>query len=482
MSPRDVRGDGGDGDGAHDARRRRRRVDDDDGVVEDDDDDDDDWIRARVASAFQSSLPTTTHGTHATDERPGVSDIALGIERAIAMARGMTMDAMKSAFAGVVEDALASDVARETFERVERRQVRDAREIARLTECVREQTREIDGLRERLGREIIHKRRSDGGFEDAEEDASAAFEKTRAECELWREACGKFRKRAEHYERLYKEAVVGASHAHSMMGVSETRVLASSLDREKRAPAAPSAVLGDFKRAMRGEPGAVKHRVVLHSNTREHGGEHGRENAVMTTVANEDAGGLWGGTQPTAERRRRDATPPPPPPVVGDSENPMHDLRADIELGRREHAAPLNRIFLDANASGDETRNGVRKNKRLSDNTPTPANEIFERPPAADVGGAAAKIESAPGASNKQVKYVEVVRKKSEREQLDAYVCEECRTFYNAMMPEKQPATIKCTHEPPSNANNSRHRAKWAPEPAPKGFWNLAFTPPETAE
>jgi len=24
---------------------------------------------------------------------------------------------------------------------------------------------------------------------------------------------------------------------------------------------------------------------------------------------------------------------------------------------------------------------------------------------------------------------------------------------------------------------NSRHRAKWAPEPAPKGFWNLAFTP-----
>ena len=54
-------------------------------------------------------------------------------------------------------------------------------------------------------------------------------------------------------------------------------------------------------------------------------------------------------------------------------------------------------------------------------------------------------------------------RKKSERELLDAYVCPDCQTFYDAMMPGKDRSTIKCTRAAARECDrNSRHRAKWA--------------------
>ena len=434
--------------------------------------------RTRVLDAFDSSLPTSTGGADAGCAAASVMDIARGVRCALARASADAQRAVEASASSALE---ACARAESMYEAIARAQCADAREIARLTECVREQAREIDALRERVGRDII--RRSSGGEVEVE-----TFEKTRAECELWREACGKFRKRAEHYERLYKASVAGSSGQGAVgatVVVRETQVspTTTSAGARKRAPDAGRRG-GEFKRAMRGESSGVVKRDRVGVNDDDDGDAHAKVTAVM---AHESAVRLWGGPIPTAAARGRVATPPPGPGpvVVGDSENPTHGLRDDIELGRREHAPPLNRIFLDANASGGgdaETSNRVRKSKRLSDNAPTPANEVFERAPPKAIsndnhGGATA----AAAAGKKQVKYVEVVRKKSERERLDAYVCEECRTFYNAMMPEKQPATIKCTHEPPSNANNSRHRAKWAPEPAPKGFWNLAFTPPEAA-
>ena len=434
--------------------------------------------RTRVLDAFDSSLPTSTGGADAGCAAASVMDIARGVRCALARATADAQRAVEASASGALE---ACARAESMYEAIARAQCADAREIARLTECVREQAREIDALRERVGRDII--RRSSGSEVEVE-----TFEKTRAECELWQEACGKFRKRAEHYERLYKASVAGSSGQGAVgatVVVRETQVspTTTSAGARKRAPDAGRR-RGDFKRAMRGESSGVvkRDRVVVNDDDDD---AHAKVTAV---IPHESAVWLWGGTQPTAAARGCVATPPPAPGplVVGDSENPAHDLRDDIELGRREHAPPLNRIFLDANASGGgdaETSNRVRKSKSLSYNAPMPANKVFERAPSKVIsndnhGGATA----AAAAGKKQVKYVEVVRKKNERERLDAYVCEECRTFYNAMMPEKQPATIKCTHEPPSNANNSRHRAKWAPEPAPKGFWNLAFTPPEAAE
>lgn len=434
--------------------------------------------RARALDAFHSSLPTSTGDAASERASASVMDIARGVRCALARATADAQRAVEASASGALE---ACARAESMYEAIARAQCADAREIARLTECVREQAREIDALRERVGRDII--RRSSGDEVEVE-----TFEKTRAECELWREACGKFRKRAEHYERLYKASVAGSSGQGAVgatVVVRETQVsptTTTSAEGRKRAPDAGRRG-GDFKRAMRGESsGAVKRdRVAVNDD-----GDDARAK-VTAVMAHESGVRLWGGPIPTAAARiGRVANPPPAPLVVGDSENPAHGLRDDIDLGRREHAPPLNRIFLDANTSGDgdaETSNRVRKSKRLSDNAPTPANEVFERaPPKAISNDNHGGATTAAAAGKKQVKYVEVVRKKSERERLDAYVCEECRTFYNAMMPEKQPATIKCTHEPPSNANNSRHRAKWAPEPAPKGFWNLAFTPPEAAE
>lgn len=141
----------------------------------------------------------------------------------------------------------------------------------------------------------------------------------------------------------------------------------------------------------------------------------------------------------------------------------------------------MDRIFLDSQntraarrASTTSNENKIRKNKRLSDNVPTAPDAVFD---AEGDGGRGARDV---------VKCAQVVRKKRERELLTAYVCDECQTFYDAMMPNKDRATIKCAHAPRARGDvgglapeNSRHRARWAPEPAPRGFWNLAFTPPE---
>jgi len=180
---------------------------------------------------------------------------------------------------------------------------------------------------------------------------------------------------------------------------------------------------------------------------------------------------LWGATQKKRSVGQQDGSRRVAARTVDEGvENARSGAEKERDARRRAAAPPLDRIFLDSKnrVSANETNdNKVRKNKRLSDNSPTGPNEVFG---------------DSETAARGQVKCVEVVRKKSEREQLNAYACEECRTFYSAMMPEKDRATIKCPHTLPPNAQNSRHRAKWAPEPAPKGFWNLAFTPPEKSD
>jgi hypothetical protein len=76
---------------------------------------------------------------------------------------------------------------------------------------------------------------------------------------------------------------------------------------------------------------------------------------------------------------------------------------------------------------------------------------------------------------------VEVERNKFAREKLPAWKCEECEKFYAATgrpVPQLKQGEA-CQHCPgPSKVNDwSRHRAKWAPPPAPAGFWNLDLTP-----
>jgi len=409
----------------------------------------DDLARA-IAAVVERSLASTTPLTATTTLTALTNDetcdgIACAIDRVRESAIAIVDVGLRA-----IRDACHDGVVRRAIEANANASEANARAMNRAMETIEEQKHEIARLRERLGRAIVCAKKDEDDDWGGDDWASASAERAFREKELWRDACGKYRKRAEHYEGLYKalrarERGDGA-HAQTPLPRAETSGLG------KRAPPGASEEReggDDFKRATRG--GASASARVEEKSTI--GG------LTLDCAPNE---GLWGSTQ----RPRREASDAK---RRGDAEN-ANALRDDGELGRRGHAPALDRIFLDfKNSSADPTEgNRVRKNKRLTDNAPKPANEVFE----------ATTTKEAP----KGVKYVEVVRKKDEREKLDAYVCEECRTFYNAMMPEKKPATIKCTHEPPANAQNSRHRAKWAPEPAPKGFWNLAFTPPETAE
>ena len=357
-------------------------------------------------------------------------------------------------------------VEREVLERVCARVEALERAVREMRERLEERTRERDEAREALGREIVAR----GAREEGEGDDVVGFgesERLRNECELYREACRRYRKRAEHYEALYRESRAGAGTRATGVVVRETQFFETDVasrrpaTEDERAPARarlrPAAFEDDSEeRALRRKFKRATRDARAENPNRRYEDE------------------LWGApTQRTAERPR-------------DDDDGGDDLAARGERkrsGDERGAPPLDRIFLDSkntrrasgetvSTSGDDSHgNKVRKNKRLSDNAP--------RAPDAVHG-------EGSGKPPRVVKHVEVVRNKSAREALDAYVCEECRTFYDAMMPDKDCSTIKCPHAPKegttkSAAPNGRHRAKWAPEPAPRGFWNLALTPPEGA-
>ncbi|XP_020591334.1 protein gamma response 1 [Phalaenopsis equestris] len=77
------------------------------------------------------------------------------------------------------------------------------------------------------------------------------------------------------------------------------------------------------------------------------------------------------------------------------------------------------------------------------------------------------------GPSNKGFKYVEPVRRKSERENLKGIECQQCKKFYDAVLPDggKAANTMRCEH----HDGVSRHRYRYAPPLTPEGFWNIGF-------
>jgi len=75
-------------------------------------------------------------------------------------------------------------------------------------------------------------------------------------------------------------------------------------------------------------------------------------------------------------------------------------------------------------------------------------------------------------------KYVEPVRKKSERENLNGVECKQCKKFYDAVLSdaksrdgEANKQKFRCEH----HDGVSRHRYRYAPPMTPEGFWNIGF-------
>lgn len=78
-------------------------------------------------------------------------------------------------------------------------------------------------------------------------------------------------------------------------------------------------------------------------------------------------------------------------------------------------------------------------------------------------------------AANKGFKYIEPVRKKAERENLAGVECNQCKKFYDAVLPDNDTTnghkTMRCEH----HDGVSRHRYRYAPPMTPEGFWNIGF-------
>ncbi|KAL5705864.1 hypothetical protein ACHQM5_024100 [Ranunculus cassubicifolius] len=76
---------------------------------------------------------------------------------------------------------------------------------------------------------------------------------------------------------------------------------------------------------------------------------------------------------------------------------------------------------------------------------------------------------------DKNFKYVEPVRKKSDRDNLKGFECKQCQKFYDAVLPENskngETGTFRCEH----HDGVSRHRYKYVPPMTPEGFWNIGF-------
>lgn len=94
----------------------------------------------------------------------------------------------------------------------------------------------------------------------------------------------------------------------------------------------------------------------------------------------------------------------------------------------------------------------------------------------AECGSKKHASSSRPGP--KGFKYVEPVRKKSEREILNGIECKQCKKFYDAVLSdavgkngEVEKQNFRCEH----HDGVSRHRYRFVPPMTPEGFWNIGF-------
>ncbi|KAJ7550317.1 hypothetical protein O6H91_07G094600 [Diphasiastrum complanatum] len=78
-----------------------------------------------------------------------------------------------------------------------------------------------------------------------------------------------------------------------------------------------------------------------------------------------------------------------------------------------------------------------------------------------------------PKPPGRSYKFVESVRKKSERESLQGVECKQCKKFYDAVLAEDAQGvmTSRCEH----HDGVSRHRYRYVPPATPDGFWNIGF-------
>lgn len=377
-------------------------------------------------------------------------------------------------------------------------------------------------------------RKTRAELDDVRDGQEGRFQRLRAEVKVWEDACVKYRKRMEHAERALRRlkqragaaGFVEATQPEEDRGGAGRYPDADRAGRERRGGNEPSpkpfaadadadppsplalapppalAPVAVRKRArdgsgpdaaIRAGPYARRERTARPEKPTENPPRLPSASARLETYARPAAAEGW--RRPRTSKARGF-------PVAGSS------AAGESPEGLWGESPEEKKTRPNANVRESNGKNPVAPFPPRADPRDVPDRELFV------IGGARArrgdadasavpatttrpKLDAAQKTSllraaengtefEKEIKRVEVVRGALAREKLPAFACEACEKFYAAAgrAPPEGKRGEACAHCPGPNRTNdwSRHRARWAPPPAPRGFWNLDLTPAERSE
>jgi len=377
-------------------------------------------------------------------------------------------------------------------------------------------------------------RKTRAELDDVRDEQEGRFQRLRAEVKVWEDACVKYRKRMEHAERALRRlkqragaaGFVEATQLEEDRGGAGRYPDADRAGRERRGGNEPSpkpfaadadadppsplalapppalAPVAARKRArdgsgpdaaIRAGPYARRERTARPEKPTENPPRLPSASARLETYARPAAAEGW--RRPRTSKARGF-------PVAGSS------AAGESPEGLWGESPEEKKTRPNANVRESNGKKSVAPFPPRADPRDVPDRELFV------IGGARArrgdadasavpatttrpKLDAAQKTSllraaekgtefEKEIKRVEVVRGALAREKLPAFACEACEKFYAAAgrAPPEGKRGEACAHCPGPNRTNdwSRHRARWAPPPAPRGFWNLDLTPAERSE
>jgi hypothetical protein len=379
-------------------------------------------------------------------------------------------------------------------------------------------------------------RKTRAELDDVRDEQEGRFQRLRAEVKVWEDACVKYRKRMEHAERALRRlkqragaaGFVEATQPEEDRGGAGRYPDADRAGRERRGGNEPSPkpfaadADADPPSPLALAPPPALAPVAVRKRARDGSGP--------------DAA-IRAGPYARRERTARPEKPTENPPRLPSASARLETYArpAAAEGWRRPRTSKARGFPVAGSSAAGESPEGLwgespeenktRPNANVRESNGKKPVGIAPFPPRADprdvpdrelfvIGGARArrgdadasavpatttrpKLDAAQKTSllraaengtefEKEIKRVEVVRGALAREKLPAFACEACEKFYAAAgrAPPEGKRGEACAHCPGPNRTNdwSRHRARWAPPPAPRGFWNLDLTPAERSE
>ena len=379
-------------------------------------------------------------------------------------------------------------------------------------------------------------RKTRAELDDVRDEQEGRFQRLRAEVKVWEDACVKYRKRMEHAERALRRlkqragaaGFVEATQPEEDRGGAGRYPDADRAGRERRGGNEPSPkpfaadADADPPSPLALAPPPALAPVAARKRARDGSGP--------------DAA-IRAGPYARRERTARPEKPTENPPRLPSASARLETYArpAAAEGWRRPRTSKARGFPVAGSSAAGESPEGLwgespeekkaRPNANVRESNGKKPVGIAPFPPRADprdvpdrelfvIGGARArrgdvvdaavpatttrpKLDAAQKTSllraaekgtefEKEIKRVEVVRGALAREKLPAFACEACEKFYAAAgrAPPEGKRGEACAHCPGPNRTNdwSRHRARWAPPPAPRGFWNLDLTPAERSE